>query len=243
MTKEPNKNTYKKMLWYVLFTLILSQLFSALTDFTIIDPILDKFGGKNISIEPINYPLSKEGESFIRVNLVNSGLGKINNLVAEYKLRCSMDDFMRAELHEKSISKGDKDFFEFKADLDTNCSMGSNPTNIDFYIDKKGQCYIKVEEKVSNICTYCQLDVNVYDGYEALGNLTYWYPFSEGNITVGGNVPIENDCLDYETAINKTELTLLPDYNVKITFYDFSIGCIRGDIEKEWCIEYYPELD
>jgi len=76
-----------------------------------------------------------------------------------------------------------------------------------------------------------------------IGNLSYWYPFFfEGNISLSGSVPFENSCLSYDAAKNKSELVILPDYNIKIYFFDFSPGCIRGDIEREWCEEYFPEL-
>jgi len=238
----PKSKIIKTIIFYVLITLILSQILTALTGFTIVDPILDKFGHKKIKIEPINYPLVREDKHFIRINILNEGLGKIKDLNADYKLHCDSDDFKKAELHKRTLSKGQEDFFEFKAELDTNCSLGTDPTNIDFYADKDGQCYIKIEKKTSNICSYCILDVNVYDGYDKIENLTYWYPFNEGNLTIDGTVPIENSCLSYEKAKNISSLKLLPEYNIKITMFDFSIGCIRGDIEKEWCKEYYPEL-
>ena len=61
MIKEPNKSTYKKILVYIFFTLILSQILTALTGHTIVDPILVKFGIKNVFLYPLNYPIEKQG--------------------------------------------------------------------------------------------------------------------------------------------------------------------------------------
>lgn len=234
----------KKKLDYLIITfvatLVISQLISAITGYTIVDPLLDRWGPKNLEIDPVNFPITKEGKNFIHINLKNSGIGKIDNLNAEYNLKCQNDRNKKAELHKSSLSKGEEDFFEFEADLNTNCSIGTTPSTIKFYSDIKGNCYAKFEEKISNICQYCELDIMVYDGFKKIQNLTYWYPFSEGNFSVGGEVT--SGCLLYESVENKSQLKYLPDRDIKMTFYAVSIGCIRGDIEKEWCIENVPEL-
>jgi len=239
---ENKKRTPLYIILTFIVTLIISQFISAITGHTIVDPILEKFGPKNISIEPVNFPLTNNDGTFIRVNLINSGLGRIDNLNTEYNFRCQGNSTKKAEIHKKTLKKGEEDFFEFKTDLNINCSIISDPSIINFYWDKKGQCYVSSDKKTSNICSYCKLKVNAYDGFEIIGNLTYWYPFVENNITLSSKLTGDNDCSPYEEAPNKMELTFLPDRTIKISIGDFSVGCIRGDIEKEWCINQYPEI-
>jgi len=232
----------KIALFYIISTLIVSQILTAYFDFTIVDPFLSKFGERKISIEPINYPLSKENKQFIRVNVLNEGLRTIESVSAEYKFECISENIKKAELHKKTLKKEESDFFEFEAELNTNCSLITQPQIMEFYSDRIGLCYIKAEEISSPICSYCKLNVNVYDGFERIENITYWYPFVENDITLDSRLTEDNNCLPYEEAPNKTELTFLPDYTIKISIGEFSIGCIRGDIDKEWCEEHYPKL-
>jgi len=242
MDENKNQNIYKKIISYITFTLIISQILTSWTGFTIVDPFLSKFGERKMSIEPINYPLNKEGKQFIRVNVLNEGLRTIKNVNVEYKFECLSENTKKAELSKKTLKKEESDFFEFEAELNTNCSLITQPQLIEFYSDRNGVCYVKAEEISSPICSYCKLKVNVYDGFEIIGNLTYWYPFVENNITLSSKLTGDNNCLPYEEAPNKMELTFLPDRTIKISIGDFSVGCIRGDIEKEWCINQYPKI-
>ena len=242
MDENKNQNIYKKIISYITFTLIISQILTSWTGFTIVDPFLSKFGERKMSIEPINYPLNKEGKQFIRVNVLNEGLRTIKNVNVEYKFECLSENTNKAELSKKTLKKEESDFFEFEAELNTNCSLITQPQLIEFYSDRNGVCYVKAEEISSPICSYCKLKVNVYDGFEIIGNLTYWYPFVENNITLSSKLTGDNDCSPYEEAPNKMELTFLPDRTIKISIGDFSVGCIRGDIEKEWCINQYPKI-
>jgi len=169
-TKKKIAPHIKTALIYVVFTLIISQLFTALTGFTIIDPILSKIGPRSISIEPINFPITYGERQVIRVNIINDGLRTINSLNAKYQLECEFDDFKKAELHSKTLKKGEQDFFEFESNLNTNCSLGTKPSNIDFFVDNENQCYIRIEDKTSSLCSYCPLEIKVYEGYNEIGN-------------------------------------------------------------------------
>ena len=237
---ENKKRTPLYIILTFIVTLIISQFISAITGHTIVDPILEKFGPKNISIEPVNFPLTNNDGTFIRVNLINSGLGRIDNLNTEYNFRCQGNSTKKAEIHKKTLKKGEEDFFEFKTDLNINCSIISDPSIINFYWDKKGQCYVSSDKKTSNICSYCKLEIGVFEGFKQINNLTYWYPFTEQNLSIENK--IQSGCLSYEQAKNKSELKYFPDYDIEITFLEASIGCIRGDIKKEWCIKNFPEI-
>lgn len=231
------KKTIKAVLIFVFISVILTQFLSAWTGLNIVDPLLDKFGTKEITIEPINFPLTKENKTFIRVNLENSGLGKIKELNVEYNLKCEQDSYKKAEIHKPSLSKGEDDYFEFEAKLNLDCSLMSNPSQIRFYEDKNGQCYVDILQNISNMCSYCKLEIKAYDKYSNLATLDYWYPFFEDGFNITGELAEGNSCLYYKDYLKKEDLTFIPERTVKLTFLDPKIGCLRGDISKEWCEE------
>jgi hypothetical protein len=241
MDKVKQKKKWKvgKIIWAILFTFILSQLITAYFRWTIVDPILSKFGPHKISIEPYPYPQVHDGKTWILTEIRNDGLRTINNLNAEYYLKCEMDSYKKASLHKTTLEKGESDSFEFQANLDTNCSVGTVPYRLKFFKDKKtGQCYTNTSgELTSKVCMWCEFNVVVYDGFKEIDRLHYSYPFLPGGLTMG--MTVDKGCQDITKAPNPENLVYEPEKDIKITIFDFCPGCIRGDIrDKEWCQKY-----
>lgn len=226
----------KRVIGFIILTFIIYQLCSAISGWTIIDPLLDNFGPYKISIEPNPLPQVHEGSTWILTEIRNEGLHKINNLNAEYNLKCEMDYYKKASLIKTQLKRGESDTFEFQANLDPNCSIGTIPYKLKFFRDKiTNECYINTSREIkSNICTYCEFNVIVYDGFKEIDTMNYFYPFSSDELTM--EIITDQGCKDINEARNIDDLIYEPDKEIKITLYDFCPGCIRGDItDKEWC--------
>lgn len=235
--KTKKKITIKKAIWFVVFTFIISQLISTISDWTIIDPILSKFGPYKIAIEPVPYPQIHGGKAWILTEIRNDGLRTVKNINAEYYLKCEMDSYKKGILHKTTLKKEESDFFEFEAELDTDCSMGTIPYKLKFFRDKYTQkCYINTSGfLISTICMWCEFNVTVYDGFKEIQRLSYHYPFSPGNLTL--NVTNRGrGCLDVSNHSNPQNLVYIPESDIGFTIFDFCPGCVRGEItDKEWC--------
>ena len=53
---KKKKRKMGKIIWFILFTFIITQLITAISRCTIVDPILSRFGPYKVSIEPNPYP-------------------------------------------------------------------------------------------------------------------------------------------------------------------------------------------
>ena len=190
-----------------------------------------------IKIDPYPFPQIHDGKQWIRVNIINEGLSDIEPINVEYRL-CDMDRFERGKLHSSILKKGGADYFEIEANLNTNCSIITEPTVIKLYKDSEGRHYFKFNESVSNVCKYCKMEIRVFEGNNKIGELNYAYPFFEGEITInisefGGKIRA------YEEAKNISKLIYVGD--IEMFTLDPSTACLRGDFEREWCEKYgYP---
>ena len=242
MTMDNNKNKLfskklkeliRKQSW-VIIVLILSQILTAFSGWTIVDPILQKTMPPEIKIDPYPYPQIHDGKQWIRVNIFNEGLSDIEPINIEYRL-CGMDRFEKGKLHSNILKKERTDYFEVETNLNLNCSTRTEPVVIKFYKDSNDEYYFKFNESVSNICTYCEMEIRVFEGNNKIGELNYSYPFFEDELTLniskyGGNIRA------YEDAENTSELIHICDR--KMFVFDPSTACLRGDYEREICEKY-----
>lgn len=177
---------------------------------TIVDPILSRFGPYKIAIEPNPYPQVHEGKTWILTEIRNDGLRTVQNLNAEYYLKYEMDSYKKAILHKTTLKKDESDSFEFEADLDTNCSIGTIPYELKFFKDKNtGLCYVDIPgNQTSEVCMWCEFNVTVYDGFEEIDRLHYHYPFSPGGLTM--EMTTGKGCQDVNKAPNPQNLVYEP---------------------------------
>ena len=234
---KKDKKIIKVILWTFFWTLILSQIFSAIFGWTIVDPVLQEITPPKIKIDPYPFPQLHDGKQWIRVNIINEGLSDIEPINVEYKL-CNMDRFEKGKLHSNILKKGDKDYFEVESNLNTNCSIITEPVIVKFYKDSKGEYYVQSTKSMSNVCKYCEMDIKVFEGNDKIGELSYPYPFFAGEL-YGENLEVGEKYKSYEEAENTSEL--IYEWDVKIFLLDPSHGCLRGDFDREWCEENgYP---
>ena len=236
---KKDKKITTVILWTLFWTLIISQIFSAICGWTVVDPVLQQITPPKVTIDPYPFPQLHDGKQWIRINIINEGLSDIEPINVEYKL-CTMDRFEKGKLHSNILKKGDRDYFEIESDLNTNCSIITEPIVIKFYKDPKGEYYIQSTKSVSNVCKYCEMDIKVFERNDKIEELSYPYPFSEGEL-YGENFRVNGKYKSYEEAENTSELTYEPDKDIGIFILDPSTGCLRGDFSREWCEENgYP---
>lgn len=236
--KAENKKIIKAVLWTIM-VIILSQIFTAISGWTIVDPLLQQIAPPKVVIYPYPFPQLHEGKQWIRVNIKNEGLSDIDPISVEYKL-CNMETFKKGFLHSTILKQGDEDYFELESNLNTNCSIMTEPIKVRLYKDSKGKYYVQTNRSISNVCKYCEMNIKVFEGNDVIGELRYPYPFFEGEL-YGEILEIGGKYKAYETAENKSHLTYEGD--IEIFLLDPSHGCLRGDypFTRDWCEEEgYP---
>lgn len=221
--------------WSAIGTFLIGPLLTGLTDWSLVQPILAAHAPLKVQIEPLKYPLVHDGQNWIRVNIQNEGLRTIQGINADYMLACQMNTTAKAELHKQSLIKGDSDYFEFAADVDPACSISTEPYFMQILKDKKGLCYFNSSGNLtSSVCLYCNLTVNLYQGFDKIASQTKLYPFNTGGLSMYAEN--KNNCRDISEAENASSLVEVNA--VRIAVFDFCTGCLQGTIkDKEWCKE------
>lgn len=178
-------------------------------------------------------------ENTTRMVITNIGDRPLENVFVDYKF-CYMEQEKRLNIFPIDLyTKGSSALFDIEVSsgqLNTNCSIGTEPIVTKFYRDAHGQCYIQIENVTSNVCGICYLDVNVTADNGFFKHKRILYPYFEISVTLYGG--IAKGCLDYELAENKSALIYEPKKDIRMAFFDFGTGCARGDIETEWCQRY-----
>ena len=235
-----NRKTIKVILWTIFWTLILSQMFTAIFGWTIVDPLLQQITPPDVVIDPYPHPQVHDGKQWIRVNIINEGLSDIDPISVEYQL-CNMDTSKKGILHSTILKKEEEDYFEVESNLNTNCSIITDPVKVKVYKDSEGICYVQTTESISNVCKYCEMNIKVFEGNKKIEELCYPYPFFEGEVYGGIQLDSEKRCKSYEEAENTSELVL--ETEMEAFLLDPSHGCLRGDpgFTREWCEKHgYP---
>lgn len=233
--KAENQKTIKAVLWTIM-VFILSQIFTAISGWTIVDPVLQKITPPKIKIDPYPFPQLHDGKQWARVNIINDGLSDIESINVEYRL-CYMDRFERGKLHSSILRKGEMDYFEVESNLDTNCSIITDPVILKLYKNSEGEYYIQSKKSISSVCGYCTMEIKVFEGNDKISELSYPYPFFEKKL-YGENI-IGGGYKSFEDAENTSDL--IYEGEMEIYIVDPSTACLRGDIDREWCEENgYP---
>ena len=235
---KKDKKIIKVILWTVII-FIIGQISVVVCDWTIVDPFLQQITPPKVTIEPYPFPHLHDGKQWIRVNIHNKGLSDVDPINVEYKL-CNMDRFERGKLHSNTLKKDDRDYFEVESNLNTNCSIITEPVIVKLYKDTEGEYYVQSTKSVSNVCKYCEMDIKVFEGNDKIEELSYPYPFFVGEL-YGETLEVGEKYKSYEEAENASELIYEGD--IEIFLLDPSHGCLRGDypFTREWCEENgYP---
>lgn len=236
------RKSIKVILWTIFCTLILSQMFTAIFGWTIVDPLLQQITPPDVVIDPYPHPQVHDGKQWIRANIINEGLSDIDPISVEYQL-CNMNTSRKGILHSTILKKGEEDYFEVESNLNANCSIITDPVKVRVYKDPGGTCYFQTTESITNVCKYCEMTIEVFEGNEKIEELCYPYPFFEGEV-YGEMIQLlcnGKECIPYEEAENTSELIL--EWETEVFVSDPSHGCLRGDpgYAREWCEENgYP---
>ncbi|MFA5406746.1 MAG: hypothetical protein WC307_05305 [Candidatus Nanoarchaeia archaeon] len=230
-------------IFYVLFVIIvwesfvpfLRQPFVSFFDSIINPPFYD------IRLEVIKEPFLDGNNTYgIKFSIYNNGTKEINNPEIYYKIPCIMNTTKRIFLNERTfLNPNEFDYFEIITNkLNPNCSPYTKLITFQFYKDKNGQQYVKLNGDLGVVCMYCSIFVNISSD-DLFRSYEFKFPYFEGTLNASLSISdISNytgkDLYDYNSFENKSELEYMQGFDIGMMLADTSTICLKGD-EQEFC--------
>ncbi|HIH17673.1 MAG TPA: hypothetical protein HA282_06045 [Nanoarchaeota archaeon] len=154
----------------------------------------------------------------------------------------------------QNLLLGEKREFKMEIEeikLNKTCSTYTKPVKTQIYRSEDfSQCFLEVEEGVSNVCQYCKATFEIYGNSKLIQKEVVWYPYYNGILDVRKvlnwmfsrdisrlRISLKNGpnmtCSSLPTTVDKSSLVRVEP--VEFTLSDMKTACIRGD-DVEWCM-------